>query len=183
MKTAINTLADRLEILVGDVKFSSDYDRALDSPERLFAIGEHNLREYEKIEAMGEQQQERINNIVLNMLAQVLQKEAMEHYGDTDDDSIRRTLHDWYSQPENQTYVDRLIEMAKRGIAGFDFTEEQLKILMEYYDALPIIMEDILVRAISHLRLLHRAEAQSISMALVDIMKEETRNADSQRHN
>jgi len=183
MKTAINTLVDRLEILMGDVNFRSDFDQALDSPERLFAIAEHNRREYEKIEAMDEQQQERINNILLNMLAQLLQKESMEQYGNTDDGSIRRTIHDWYSQPEDKTYMDRLIETAKRGIAGLDFTEEQLKILMEYYDALPIIMEEFLVWAVSHVRLLHRAEAQSISMALADIMKEEIRNADSQRDN
>ena len=167
-----NTLGQRLQVLIGDVNFQTYYDRVLDSPERLFAVGEHNLREYEKIEAMDEEHQERINNVMLNILAQVLQKEAMEQYANTDDHSIRRTLHDWYSKPENQKYADRLIETAKRSVAGFDFTEEQLKIFTEYYDALPIIMEDILARAISHLSLLPRAEAPSIASTLADMMKE-----------
>ncbi|MFC2032279.1 hypothetical protein ACFLUS_02775 [Chloroflexota bacterium] len=171
MKTAINTLVERIEITMGDMNFKLDYDQALDSPEQLLEIGEHNLREYEKVEAMDEDRKERIRSIMINILAQLLQKEAIEQYGNTDDDSIRRTLHDWCSQPENQTYVDRLIETAKRGIAGFDFTEEQMKFFTEYFDALPVIMDDILVRLTSHLRLPPRAEAQSISMALADIMK------------
>ena len=172
MRKAINTFVDRLEILIGDVNYWSDYDHVLDSPERLFAMGEHNLAGYKKIKAMDEERQERIQNITLNILAQVLQKEAMEQYGNTDEYSIRKTLNNWCSRPENQTYLDRLIETAKRGIAGFDFTKEQLEIFTEYFDALPIIMEDMLARAISHLRLLPRAEAQSISMALADMIKE-----------
>lgn len=157
---------------MGDVHFRSDFDQALNSPEHLMAIGKHNLREYEKVEAMDEQHQERIKNIALNLLAQVLQKEAMEQYGNTDDDSIRRTLHDWCSQPDNKTYLDRLIETAKQGITNCNFTEEQLKIITEYFDALPIILEDTLARLISHLRLFPRAEAPSIASAIAEMMKE-----------
>jgi len=172
MNATIDVLGNRFETLLGDVHFRSDFDRALDSSEQLLAIGDHNLREYEKVETMDEQHQERIKNIVLNILAQVLQKEAMEQYGNTDDDSIRRTLHDWCSQPENKTYMDRLIETAKQSITNCDFTEEQLKIFTEYFVAWPIILEDTLARLISHLRLFPRAEAPSIASAIADIMKE-----------
>jgi len=165
-------MGERLQALMGDVHFRSDFDKALDSPEHLMAIGEHNLREYEKVEAMAEQHQERIKNIALNLLAQVLQKEAMEQYGNTDDDSIRGILHDWCYQPDNKTYLDRLIETAKRGIANCDFTEEQLKIINEYFDVLPIILEDTLARLISHLRLFPRVETPSIASAIVEMMKE-----------
>lgn len=181
MNTTIDALGHRLELLLGDVHFRSDFDQALDSPEHLIAIGEHNLREYEKVEAMDEQHQERIRNTVLNLLAQVLQKESMEQYGNTDDDSIRGILHNWCYQPDNKTYLDRLIETAKRGIANCDFTEEQLKIINEHFDALPIFLEDTLARLISHLRFFPRAEAPSIASVVADMMKE-VENADSQRY-
>lgn len=172
MNMTTNILGEKLLTLMGDVHFRSDFDEALDSPEHLMAIGEHNLREYEKIEAMDEQHQERIRNIVLNLLAQVLQKEAIQQYGNTDDDSIRGILRDWCYQPDNKTYLDRLIETAKQGIADCDFTEEQLKIINEYFDALPIIWVDALARLISHLRLFPRVEAPSIASAIAEMMKE-----------
>lgn len=166
MDATINAMGKRLQALMCDVQFRSDFDKALGSPEHLMAIGEHNLREYEKIEAMDEEHQERIRNIVLNLLAQVLQKKAMEQYGNTDDDSIRGILHDLCYQPDNKTYLDRLIETAKRGIADGDSTEEQLKMINKYFDALPIILEDTLARLLSHLRLFPCAEAPSIASAI-----------------
>ena len=171
MNKTINSLGQRLQVLIGDVNFRSD-DRALDSPEQLLAIGEHNLREYAKVEAMDEERRERIQNIVLNMLAQVLQKEAMEQYGNTDDDSIRGILNDWCYQPDNKTYLDKLIKTAKQGIANCDFTEVQEKFFSEYFDALPSILENILTESTSHLRLFPCAEAPSIASALAEMMKE-----------
>ena len=50
----IEALGHRLEVLLGDIHFRSDFDRALDSPEQLVAIGKHNSQQWERIEAAGE---------------------------------------------------------------------------------------------------------------------------------
>ena len=81
MKATIDKLATRFQDLIGDVNFWSDFDKVIDSQEYLMAMGSHNIKEFAKIEAMDEECQERIRNIVSNILASVLQIEAMEQYG------------------------------------------------------------------------------------------------------
>lgn len=169
----VELLGTRLKSLMGNVNFRSDYDQAVDSPERLLAVGEHNLREFEKIKAMGEKRQERIHHIISNILATVLQKEAIETYGDTDGSSIRQVLDDWHNQPENLAYWERLMKTAKQGLLGFNLTEDQCQTIMKYiFDRLPEVIIETMEELTSPLRFLPRAEAPSIASAIADIMKE-----------
>jgi len=174
VKMAIDTLVTKLQSLIGDAEFRSDYDQALDSPEHLLEIGKHNLREHEKIEAMDEERQERARNIVLYIVAGVLQKEAMEKCGKADSASIRQTLCDWYGQPENRVYCDKLVQSAKSSLADCDFTEDQRKIVNYCLDAVPLLMLETLMEETLHLRLLPCAEGPSISAILAEMMMERT---------
>ena len=184
MNATIDMLGKRLQALMGDVHFWSDFDRALESPEQLIAIGEHNTGQWEKIEAMGEERYERIQNILSNMLASIIQKEAVDQYGNTDMSSIRQVLFDCFNRPEDQVFEDRLRQTAKLALLNFNLTEEQSEMVLKgMFDKLPQVIMEGIEQLVTPMRLLPRAEAQSIVMALVDVMKEETRNADSQRHN
>lgn len=173
MKTAIDTLADRLEILMCDVHFRSDYDRALHSTEHLLAIGEHTTREFKKIEALDGERQERIQNLVSNILANVLQKAAIEQFGNANGESIRRVLHDWHKQPENQAYWVNMMHSAQDSLEGTDLTAEQRDGVIVLFESLPTTLTETLVELISPLRLFPRAEAPSIATALADMMRKE----------
>jgi len=157
---------------MGSVHFRSDFDEALDSPEHLMAIGEHNLREYEKIEAMDEECYERIQNIISTILASVLQKEAMAKCGNTDSGSIRQVLHDWNNQRENKVYWDRFIQSAHQALAVFNLTEEQRQTMGKMLDLLPAAMIEELDELTRPMHLIPYAEAQQIASVLADMLKE-----------
>ena len=183
MNATINLLGIRLKTLMDSYNFRYDFEKIVDSPEQLLAIGEHNLREYEKLEAAGEEYYERIENLFANKLASRLQEEAIARYGNTEDNSIRQVLCDWFNRPEDRVFEDRLRQTAKLALLNFNLTEEQSEVLKGMFDKLPQVIMEGVEQLMTPMRLLPRAEAQSIVMALVDVMKEETRNADSQRHN
>jgi hypothetical protein len=171
MDPIIGKLCNRLDTLMGDIDFRGD-DRNLESPEQLMAIGKHNLRELQKIEDMDPERQERIQSLHFNILTSVFQEEAVRQYGKTDTNSVKRTLEDWSSLPENRQYVDRVIGMVKQCVARFDLTKEQEAIVTHILDELPNMIMNTLVEIADHRRLLPRAEAQSIAMTLADMMRE-----------
>ena len=172
MKDTVVILGNRLKSLMGNVNFRSDFDKALDSPEHLMAIGKHNLREYKKIEAMGEEHYERIQSLISNILAGALQEKAIAKYGNTDGESIRKVLYGLHMQPEAQVYLEMFTKSAKRCLLGLDLTGEQLEGVCKLLDTVPIAIIDVLEQFTSPLRLLPCADTQSIAMALADIMKE-----------
>ena len=184
MNTTIDALGHRLELLMDGVHFRCDYDKALDSPELLLEIGEHNLGEWEKIESMEDERKERLQNFVVSLLARALQKKALEKYGNNYRSSIRQVLQDRLDEPETQAYFDRLKETFKRCLLSFDLTEEQCEEIIPYYCSdmhLQVIIEAI-VKLISPCCFLPFSEAQSFTRTLTDMMKE-VENAHSQRHN
>lgn len=184
MNAEINTLGKRLQALMGDVNFWSDYDQALDSPEQLLAIGKHNLREFEKIEAMGEERYERIQNILCNILASIIQKESMEQYGNTYRSSNRQVLCGWFNRPEDRAFWDRLREAAKQALIGLDLTVEQCTaVLVHIYDKLPDMLMEVIEELTAPVHLLPRSEAQPIAMVLADMMTKEVGYANSIRDN
>ena len=62
--TTMRARLKRLQSLWGDLDFNWD-DRALDSPEIVLEIGERYDRAFERLEAMGEEKEERIINLML----------------------------------------------------------------------------------------------------------------------
>ena len=172
VKTEIVALSTRLETLMGNVNFRPEYDRVHDSPEQLLAVGKLNLREYEKIEGMDEERQERIWNLISTILATVLQEEAIDKYGNTDGSSIRLVLYGWFNQAKNREYCDRLMQTAKLALLNFGLTEEHLQYVIKCLDKLPEVIIDVLAKETGHLRLLPRSNAHSIAIALADIVKE-----------
>jgi len=175
LNTTINVLGEKLLALMDDVHFRSDYDEALDSPEQLMAIGEHNLREYEKIESMDEERKERLQNLLINLLVRAFQKEAVEKYGNTHRSSIRQVLQARCDEPETRAYLDRLKQTFKRCLLSITLTEEQREEITSFYCSdrhLQVLIEAI-ENFIGPFCLLPFSEAQSITRTLTDMIKEE----------
>jgi hypothetical protein len=172
MKAIIDVLGKRLEILLDGVNFRSDFDRALGSPEHLLEIGEHNLREYEKMETMSEERYERIQNLYANILASALQEEAIKHYGDADHDSIRQVLYGWFNRPEDRVFQDKLREAGRQALLGLGHTKELCtSVLVNIYDKLPDMLMYYIEELIEPMHMLPLSEAQPIAMALADMLK------------
>ncbi|MFC1981126.1 hypothetical protein ACFLVN_02650 [Chloroflexota bacterium] len=176
-------LLTRFEVLIGNVSFRSDYDKAVDSPEHLMAIGEHNLREYEKIESMDGERKERLQNLVVNLLARALQKEAMEKYGNTERSSIRQILQDRCDGPETQAYLDRLRQTFKRCLLSIPLTEDQCEDISAYHcsNMWPQVIIEAIEELVSPSCVLPFSETQSLTRTLTDMMKE-VENANNQQH-
>lgn len=173
MNATINVLVEKLQTLMGDLNYRFDFNPTLDPPEQLIEIGEHNLRELEKFEAMGEERKERIWNLMAIILATGFQKLAIEKYGATDTGKIRKVLEDLFQQPDNQAFFGRLRHTEEQCLLGSGLTEEQCHAAMKYiFDKLPEALMEYLEDLYSPLRFLPRSEAQSITMTLADMMKE-----------
>ncbi len=172
MNATINVIGKRLQDLMGSVHFRSDFDEALYSPEHLMAIGEHNLREYEKIEAMDEERQERIWNLISTILAGGLQKEVIDKYGNDDTIAVRKFLEDLFKQPENKVYWDRLIQCINQALAVINLTEEQRQTVSKLLDLLPAAIIEGLVELTRPMHLIPYAEVQQIASVLADMLKE-----------
>lgn len=168
----INNLGNRLQALTGDIDLQSD-ESALDSPEKLIAMCIHNSREYKKIDEVDEEHQQRILNLIPSILAVTLQEEAKEKYGNTDSGSIRQVMDGWFNRPEYQVFWDKLRQTTKLSLQNFSLTEEQIDATMkDLFDKLPQLMMGAVEELTSPLTFIPRAEAQSIALALTDLMKE-----------
>lgn len=175
MKTVADTLATRLQTLMGDVDFRSDYDLALDSPEHLLAIGVHNLHEYERIEALDDHQ-ERIKDLISNILSSVLQEEAIANYGNTDGSSIQKVLCGWFNQQEDYIFNNRLRQTVEQALFILDLTDDQaMAVLENIYDNLPQAIMTYIEELVTPICMLPRSEAGSIAMVLKDMMEEGAR--------
>ena len=171
MNPTVDKLFNRLETLTGDIDFRWG-DGALESPDKLMAMGRHNLRQLQKIQAMDPECRERIQSLQFNILASGLQEEAMGKYGNTDANSVKKILEDCWSLPEKQQYADRVIGMVKQCVARFDLTKEEVATITDILNELPLMIMNTIVEITSQSRLLPRAEAQSMAAALADIMKD-----------
>ena len=175
MDATIMELGKKLIALMGDVQYEYDFDPALDPPERLIEIGEHNIREYEKFEAMDEEHKERICNLMSIILATALQKEATEKYGKACPDTIRKVLEDLWKQPDNQAFWGRLRHTEEQCVLSLGLTKEQCQeVMRDIFDRQPEAIKEYIVALCSSSRFLPRSEAQPIATALADMMKEVT---------
>jgi len=173
LNTTLNVLGEKLLALMGDVHFRSDYDEALDSPEELLEIMEHNSRESKKIEAIDDERKERICNLMSTMLATALQKEAIQKYGSADIDTVRKILEDPFQQPDNQAAWCKLWHTEEQRLLRSGLTEEQCQAVMTYIvDKLPEAIMECLDEVYRHSRFIPRTEAQSITTVLAEMMQE-----------
>lgn len=170
----MDVLEKRLQALMGDVHFWSDFDKALDTQEQLLEIGEHNIREYEKFEALDEERKERIWSLMSTILASGLQKEVVDKYGTDDAIAVRKFFEDLFRQPDNQAYWDQLRQTAEQGLLGSGLPEEQCRVVMKnLIDRLPELIRECLEELYFPSRFLPRSEAQPVATVLADMMKEE----------
>jgi hypothetical protein len=152
------------------------------SPDRLLESGKRIDAEYAKIEALGEEHQNRIWCLLCLVLAEQLQPQALSKYGNTSESSLRRVLADELLQPEDTKWIEAA-RMAKEALRGQGFTDQQLEMIGQLFDNLPNVIVDFIVEGIRHLCLIPLSEEPDIAGILCDMLREAEGYADNIRNN
>jgi len=152
------------------------------SGEQFIEIARHNEEQYARIEAKGEQYQERIQNFVCLLLSEKLNPLAMEKFGNTSDASLRKLLSELLYNPEMTSEWKKNHKLALAALSNEGFNKDQIKIIGELFDAIPGIIINFLADFINRLKAVPMQEVWSITKVLVQMIKEAS-YADTQRNN
>lgn len=173
-------MGERLMELMGNINFRFDDD--LNSPNQLLEMGVHNLAEYNRIKAMPEERQQRIENLFGVIMAEIIQAEALQKHGDSSDASVRQFLENEFSKPEIRLELEKYNQLAKEAIANEGLKDYQQDAVYQLLDLMPRLTIEFIVEGVGRFRLLPRTEAPQIISVLVDML-EEAERADTSRHN
>jgi len=172
VKTASEALTERFLDLVKDLDYDPGWNPEPNTPEELLAVGDYHLYHHDKLAAMDAEYQERVNSVLFNIVADELQRRAIEVYGSTEDEHIRQVFYDSIDQPEYQAYFKKLLRLGKEAIADCDLSDEQQCVIYQLYEALPYIMLEFILHNTRHLKLLPREKAPMIAATLAEMMTE-----------
>ncbi len=172
MNTTVDAMLERLQALLGDLDFTWD-ERALDSPEIALKIGERYNREFERLEAMGEEKEERIFNLMFSFFALMLQTLAIRQYGNDGITAIRKVVAEIFDKPNVKAEISRQRNTIEKALLASTLTKDQVDLVMVgMIDEIPSSLVDGLSELYAPYRLLPLTEAQSITTTLSDMMKE-----------
>lgn len=166
-----------LEILDG-VDFR--YGGAVDSPDQLVKFGRHILAQYE---ALGEERQQRTEDLMGMILADVLQSRALARYHNASFDSIQLVLAELVTRLGPDSKWGKYQRLAKQAIANLGLSDFQVGQLNKQLDLLPAIFIEFVARLASRFALLPRENASTLALVLRDIFQEEVNHADLNRDN
>jgi hypothetical protein len=152
------------------------------SPERFLESGKRIDAEYAKIEALGEDHQNRIWCLLRLVLAEQLQPQALSKYGNSSDSSLRRVLADELLQSEDTKWIEAA-RMAKEALRGQGLTDQQLEMIGQLFDSFPGVIIDFIVEGIRQMCLVPLSEEPEIAGILCEMLKEAEGYADNIRNN
>ncbi len=154
------------------------------SPDRFLESGERIEAEYAKIEALGEEHQNRIWRLMFLVLAEYLQPRALSKYGNTSDSSLRQVLADEFFKPDNgkRDWVEDT-RLARETLRAQEFTEQQLEMIDQLFESLPNLIIDVIVEGVRQMCLIPVAEGPDIAVILSEMLKEVGEDANDIRNN
>ena len=166
-----------LEILDG-VDFR--YGGAVDSPDQLVKYGQHILDQYE---ALGEERQQRAEDLMCMILADVLQARALARYHDASFDSIKLVLTELVTRLGPDSKWGKYQRLGKQAIANLGLSDFQVGQLNKQLDLLPAIFIEFIARLTTRFALLPRENGATFALVLRDMFQEEASNAKFRRDN
>ena len=169
MKTSNNTLVDRLIELTNCHGFKWN-GKGINTPEDLILMGEYSCRQWEKLEDMGPDMVKRVESILCNIFAGIIQDRAINEWGDTEPKSIKKAVKQLFNDDD---YWEGLQPIFRQGLVNIGLSDEQCRIIIEhFFDLLPQVVIEIIRAMVLPTHLLPRAAANSIAIALADLMTE-----------
>jgi hypothetical protein len=151
-----------LEIL-GNVDFR--YNAPVDTPEQLIRCGEYVTARYE---ALGEERQQRLYDLLCVVLSDVFQPRALARYHDAGFDSIRRALAE---EIQHKVAINKLryVELLKGVIADSGLNDIQEERIGSLLDLIIDFLVRFIARMASRFVLLPRKNAATLALVLNDM--------------
>lgn len=156
--------------LFGGVKFKVIDSGA--SVEEFKEITQYNQGQYARIEAMGEQYEERILDLICLVIAEKLYPLVISRFGDTSEYSLHRILNECFYTPEMKSEWGACKQTALTALSGDGLDAKQIEIISNVIDNLPETIIDLLVWIAGRLKVIPMQEVTSVSKILVQMMKE-----------
>jgi hypothetical protein len=142
----------------------------------------HNQVQYARIEARGDQYQERILDLICLVLADKLQPVMINRFGNTADYFLSRVFHEQFDTPEIQSEWRECRQLALKAISDEGLDANQMEIISKVIDNLPETIISCLVWFVGRLKVIPMQEVASISEILLRMVKEE-RHANNTGYN
>jgi len=133
---------------------------------------QHNQTQYARIEAMGDQYQERILDLICLILAEKLQPLMISRFGDTSEHSLHRILNECFYTPEMKLEWEACKQTTLAALSYDGLDAKQMEIISYVIDNLPVTIIDLLVWIVGRLKVVPMQEVKSVSKILAQMMKE-----------
>jgi hypothetical protein len=163
--------------IMGGVDFR--HNDAVDSPEQLIKLGDHILAQYK---ALGEERQQRFQDLLSIFLADALQQRVLATHHDTGFDTMQRVMAELSVRSGADAIWRKHIELAKQAIANLGLNHLQVEELNKMLDGMPDMIIELLALHASRFDLLPRENAAAIASVLQDILREEADNDQHRRY-
>jgi hypothetical protein len=132
----------------------------------------YNEKQYAKIEAMGDQYEERIIDLMCLILAEKLQPIMVSRFGDTSDYALSQLFREQFDTPRMKSEWEYCKGLALEAIRGEGLDSAQMEIVGKIIDNLPETLIDLLVWIVGRLKVIPVQEAGSLSKILVHMIEE-----------
>lgn len=136
-------------------------------------IVQYNEKQYARIEAKGDQYQERILDLMSLILAEILQPVMIGRFGNTSGYSLHRILDESFYAPEMESEWKACNRTALQALSDNRLDANQMTIISNVIDYLPDTMINLIVWVVGRLKLVPMQEVGNISRMMSKMMKEE----------
>lgn len=135
-------------------------------------IVQYNEKQYARIEAKGDQYQERILDLMSLILSEKLQPVMIGRFGNTSGYSLHRILNESFYAHGLESEWESCKRTALKALGEDGLDERQLEIISKAIDTIPEVMISLLVWIIGRLKVMPMQEVGNISRILSNMMKE-----------
>lgn len=162
---------ERLMELVGDIEFKSIDGNC--SVDELRENVRHNLDQYAKIEAKGEQFEERVQDQISLVLAEKLNPMVIDKVGDSSESSLHHVVTEFFQTPESIAAWEKTRSTIRESLKADGLDESQIEALSGMLDSVPGLVIDHIVELAGRLKVIPMEEVSNITRILASMMKEE----------
>ena len=133
----------------------------------------HNYCEYNRIESMGPQYQQRLRDLIMMILARNLQVEVIDKCGDTANESSRQVISDSLDIVEVKAEWESIKLLILEALRFEGLNNDQMIVINQLVDKIPDILIDLMVELTGRLKPIPMADTPHISSLLAKMITED----------
>ncbi len=132
----------------------------------------YNREQFAKIEARGEDYQERILDLMYLVLTEELQPIMISRFGNASDRSLHRIFKETFNTPGIKSGWETCKQTALTALVYDGLDAKQLEVISCVIDNLPETIISLLIWIVGRLKVIPMQESTSLSRILTQMMKE-----------